>query len=69
MKLAWGLMECLNALWVKVLGSKYNCGQLMMPQIYCNKKDSNPWKDICNIWNNMKEGIRWIVCNGLEIRF
>lgn len=33
MKLAWGIIEQPEALWVKVLKNKYNCGPLRIPNV------------------------------------
>ena len=68
MKLAWGLINSPEALWVKVLKFKYSCGPLKVPEINWRPRGSNLWQGICSIWNLLREETRWIIENGQDVK-
>ncbi|EEF44146.1 conserved hypothetical protein [Ricinus communis] len=47
MKLGWGILTLPNALWVKVLRSKYMREEVGLSQPVAKSGDSPLWKGIC----------------------
>ena len=68
-KLALGLIEHPDALWVKVLKSKYHCGSLKILDFHRRVGHSNLWLGICNVWKPSEDGVKWIVGNRLDVCF
>lgn len=52
MKLGWGILTLPNALWVKVLRSKYMREKVGVPQPVAKSGDSPLWKGICKVWDS-----------------
>ncbi|XLR00852.1 hypothetical protein S83_067050 [Arachis hypogaea] len=52
MKLGWGILTLPNALWVKVLHSKYMREEVGVPQPVAKSGDSPLWKGICKVWDS-----------------
>ena len=46
MKVGWRLVNNKDALWVRVIRSKYNCGQDLIPNIRAKKPGSRVWSGI-----------------------
>lgn len=69
MKNTWGLMKNKDALWVRVLRSKYSCGSDTIPVIKRKNGCSNLWRGICDSWNDVKEGLVSRVNNGSSVCF
>lgn len=69
MKLGWGLIEQPDAFWVRVLREKYKCGHnvLQMVNKTCNMLAT--WRGIVTIWNDVLNGIHWILGNGRRACF
>lgn len=53
-----------TALWVQVLRSKYNCGDLKIPKVKKKANNACIWQAIVNIWEDMSQGIQWSIGNG-----
>ena len=53
MKLGWKLMNRRDDLWVKVIRSKYKCGNDLVPVIDHKRPESNNWLGIRNNWNEV----------------
>lgn len=51
MKLGWGIFTLPNALWVKVLRSKYMRKKVGVPQPVAKSSDSPLWKGIFKVWD------------------
>ena len=64
MKLGWGLIANKDALWARVIRSKYNCGEDLMPNIRLGKIGSRVWSGIKNVWENVKNEIEIVQMNG-----
>ena len=58
-----------EALWARVLRTKYKCGPLAILTFQMRIGDSNLWQGVCGVWPEMQNGIRWIIRNGENIRF
>ncbi|KAK4280376.1 hypothetical protein QN277_012007 [Acacia crassicarpa] len=56
MKLGWNMMKSRDDLWVKVLRSKYKCGDDLVPTINCARLGSNAWSGIKKSWEAVMEG-------------
>ena len=52
-KLSWKLMNRRDDLWVKVIRSKYKCGNDLVQGIDHKRPGSNNWLDIRNNWNEV----------------
>ncbi|XP_057744587.1 uncharacterized protein LOC130962384 [Arachis stenosperma] len=50
MKAGWGLVEKKDALWVRILRSKYGSGNNVIPRVERKRSNSNLWKGICQLW-------------------
>ena len=68
MKAGSGLIQKPDALWVKVLRSKYKCGEDIVPLVHRKQSDSNLWKGICSRWRKIKDHMVWRVGEGSEIK-
>lgn len=69
MKLGWGLIARPEALWVRVLHSKYDCGYGMLPRVEARKNASNAWRRIVSVWKELFQGVLWVIGNGESTRF
>lgn len=69
MKLGWDLIINRESLWVKVARAKYNCGNLLTPNVRCGSKVSHIWKRITSAWNLVEQNISWVIRDGQSIRF
>ncbi|KAK4275693.1 hypothetical protein QN277_018732 [Acacia crassicarpa] len=56
MKLGWNMMKRRDDLWVKVLRSKYKCGEDLVPRINTTRLGSNAWSGIKKSWEAVMEG-------------
>ena len=56
-KLGWGLVHQRDELWVKVLRSKYGCGEDLIPSISLKQGCSNVWKGICAAWPSVQDNL------------
>ncbi|KAK4270478.1 hypothetical protein QN277_023510 [Acacia crassicarpa] len=56
MKLGWNLIKHRNDLWVRVVRSKYRCGDDLMPNIEPRRIGSNAWSGIKKIWAQVTAG-------------
>lgn len=57
MKNAWGLINRRDSLWVKILRSKYGCGDDVISLVKNRCNTSNLWRGICNLWDKFYEGL------------
>ncbi|QHO24506.1 Putative ribonuclease H protein [Arachis hypogaea] len=69
MKLAWGLIHDGQALWVKVMKSKYGCGDSLIPKVMDRTNCSNAWKGIVKVWNQCQSNLIWHIGDGKSIEF
>ncbi|RYQ94660.1 hypothetical protein Ahy_B08g089600 [Arachis hypogaea] len=69
MKVSWGLIEKKDALWSRVLQSKYGGGDDTIPQVERNQSNSNLWKGVCANSENVTKNTIWRVGNGESINF
>ncbi|XP_028786509.1 uncharacterized protein LOC114742412 [Neltuma alba] len=57
-KLGWNLINRRDALWVKVIRTKYRCGSDLIPTIDHERPGSNIWKGIKDAWKYVQEGVQ-----------
>ncbi|QHO25231.1 Putative ribonuclease H protein [Arachis hypogaea] len=69
MKAGWGLIAQKEALWARVLRSKYGSGSDIIPKVERRRNSSNLWKGICSSWENVQANCIWRVGDGSLIRF
>ncbi|KAJ1376817.1 hypothetical protein SESBI_49548 [Sesbania bispinosa] len=69
MKLNWGLIHNLEALWVRVLRHKYGCGSGYIPLIMQRSNVSNVWRGIMSTWAEFTESLRFNLGNGQTTSF
>ena len=63
-KLAWGVLEKSDALWIRMLKIKYQYGKV------CRQAgDFNLWQGICDIWNQVMASLKCRVGKRRDIRF
>ena len=67
--MGWGLIYHREELWVKILPTKYGCGDDMVPSVTLKKGCSNLWKGICLAWPHVQENLIWRIANGRSIKF
>lgn len=67
MKVGWNLINKKDDLWVKVLRSKYGCGEDMVPRITHKTDASNLWRGICSYWSHVEKNLEWRIGNGSAI--
>lgn len=53
-----------EALWVKLLRAKYNCGGLLLRMMRCGSRVSHLWRGICQSWDLIELIISWVMRNG-----
>ena len=49
MKLAWGLVNQADSLWVKVMRHKNGCEKGIIPNVRNKLKSSNAWKGVIQV--------------------
>lgn len=62
MKIYWGLITKLDALWVKLMRGKFmnSSSSSLIPSILNNTKSSYLWKVICRVWQvQLRESNGW----------
>lgn len=64
MKIGWNLCVRKDAMWVRILRSKYKCGTNSIPRVQTSKPGSNMWRGICRNWNLVKENLAWRIGDG-----
>lgn len=64
MKAGWNLISNSDDLWVKVLKSKYGCGNDLVPRVNSKRMGTNFWRGICHVWPNVTSNIDWRVGDG-----
>lgn len=69
LKLAWGLVNDKESLWVHVMLAKYNIEDITHYDSLLQLNGSHVWKSICSLWGDLKHGISWSVRDGSSIRF
>nr|XP_025692428.1 uncharacterized protein LOC112794656 [Arachis hypogaea] len=69
MKLAWKLIHNKDALWVKIVRSKYGCGDDSLPLITKHLSSSNAWKGIFHIWKTFADNLVWRLGSGENVNF
>ena len=57
MKVGWGLITKKDALWTKVVRSKYQCGNDLIPNINKNLNGSRLWSGVKSIWEPFVRGV------------
>lgn len=57
MELGWELITNREALWVKVVRGKYNCGNLIFLTMKCGSKASHIWRGIIKYWSLVGQNI------------
>ncbi|KAJ1386204.1 Ribonuclease H-like superfamily [Sesbania bispinosa] len=68
-KLGWGLIDKPEALWVRVLRSKYRTGSGLIPSVNCPSNVSLTWRGICRAWSVVEKGISWRIGSGDQVSF
>ncbi|QHN95506.1 Putative ribonuclease H protein [Arachis hypogaea] len=66
-KVGWELIENKNALWARVLRSKYRSGNDIIPKVERKQSSSNLWKGICVRWDIAESNHIWCIGNGSKI--
>lgn len=69
MKIGWGLIARKDSRWVRMLRSKYGCGEDIVPKVQRRNQNSNLWLGVCKIWNKVLEVSNWSLGNGKKISF
>ena len=69
MKLAWGLINRRETLWVKVMRAKYSCTNETIPCVNRKLHYSNAWKGITTVWSQVKNNLIWRVRDGRHVKF
>ncbi|KAJ1389959.1 Ribonuclease H domain [Sesbania bispinosa] len=69
MKLGWGLVHSPEAYWVRILRSKYHCGEELIPRVSNRPKESLTWCGIRQTWPHILTGLRWVIGDGKSTAF
>ena len=69
MKLGWRFMTNPEALWVRILKSKYVKSNLIGNNLMVRLGCSNIWRGLCSVWELVQKGVSWNVGDGHYIRF
>jgi hypothetical protein len=69
MKLAWGVFQNSERLWVRVLRSKYVKDQELISSPQAKQRDSVLWKGICKVWPSITQGVNWALGCGSKVLF
>ncbi|XP_054778184.1 uncharacterized protein LOC129286191 [Prosopis cineraria] len=56
-KLGWSLVKKKDEFWVRVIRSKYKCGDDLILKIYVKRPGSNIWSTIEAMWETVKTGL------------
>lgn len=48
---------------------KYGTGDSILPQAEKKGAMSQAWRTIHKLWAVVKQGIRWVICNGMSVNF
>ena len=68
-KLGWSLIHNRDELWVKILRSRYGCGNDLLPSVSLKQSCSNLWKGVCQAWPHVQNNLIWRVGDGHSIKF
>ncbi|QHO46030.1 LINE-1 retrotransposable element ORF2 protein [Arachis hypogaea] len=68
-KVGWGLIENKNALWARVLRSKYGSENDIIPKVERKQSSSNLWKGICASWDIVESNHIWCIRDDSTIDF
>lgn len=69
MKAGWELCTNHDALWVRIIKSKYKCREGAFPIVSKACKSFNFWHGICRVWGHVEENILWRLGTGLNVNF
>lgn len=69
MKVDWSLRTKRDDLWVRIMRSKYKCGEDLLPIIDRKKNGSNLWKGVCSSWRNFQENLGLNIGDGAKVEF
>ena len=69
MKVDWSLRTKRDDLWVRIMRSKYKCGEDLLPIIDRKKNGSNLWKGVCSSWRNFQENLGLNIGDGTKVEF
>ena len=69
MKLGWGLVTKPDSLWFRVLKSKYGILDDVIIVTNLNCSGSYLWWAISRVWSDVKQGIKWSLGNGTQMKF
>ncbi|KAF7841372.1 ribonuclease H [Senna tora] len=58
-KLGWRLVNQRDDLWVRVLRSKYRCGDDILPDVKISSNSSRLWRAVVRNWNHVPDGMEW----------
>ena len=56
-------------MWVKILRSKYKCGDSLIPYVHKTRQSSNAWRGITHVWPIFKRNLIWRVGNRHSVSF
>ncbi|XP_054801529.1 uncharacterized protein LOC129305554 [Prosopis cineraria] len=59
MKAGWGFIHNKEALWARVIISKYKCGRELIPQVNRTHPGSQFWKGLRNNWEKVQVGVEF----------
>ncbi|XP_025630405.1 uncharacterized protein [Arachis hypogaea] len=65
-KAGWGLIERKDSLWAKVLRSKYESGNDIIPKVERRRNESNLWKGICKAWKLGRREVGYLAAEGAD---
>ncbi|KAK8680188.1 hypothetical protein V6N13_109140 [Hibiscus sabdariffa] len=68
MKLAFNLVSCKEALWVRFLRVKYKCIDYV-PSVLQNQNCSRLWKGLSLVWSNVRQNLKWNIGDGGSVDF
>ncbi|KAJ1418140.1 Ribonuclease H domain [Sesbania bispinosa] len=69
MKLGWGLINNPDALWVRVIRTKYHYGDGIIPRVTSRCKEILAWRGIRQTWSYVLQGLRWVIGDGRSTSF
>ena len=69
LKVAWHLITEPDNFCVQVLSTKYGVPPSEIPHALHTRYGSHLWKSVGRVWDYAKHGLRWIVGNGLKVKF
>lgn len=68
MKLCWGILTKPEALWVKCLKCKYDCGEGTHPKVERKRNQSAVWKGTVAVWDRFMSGVGRKIVDGRSSR-